>query len=314
VKKMEVKSIGIVGTGVIGASWAAFYLSRGFDVLATDPADGAERRLRDLVASYWPTLEQLGLSRGASQDRLTFGTDISKILSGVDFVQENGPERLDIKRDLIANIDAALPDHAIIATSSSGILISSIQDAAKHPERVVLGHPFSPPHLIPLVEVLGGNLTSKDAVERTLAFYASIGKKPIHIRREIKGHVTNRLQAAIWQEAFWLVEQGIATVADIDTAISHGPGLRWALLGAFLNLEIAGGSGGLAHLLEHLGPPMESWWTDLKTVHLSDELNQKAVDETKEYLKPYDFAETVKQRDDILVKLLGMKAAANQLP
>jgi carnitine 3-dehydrogenase len=311
---MEVKSIGIVGTGVIGASWTAFYLARGFDVLATDPADGAEGRLRDLVASYWPTLKQLGLSRGASQDRLTFGTDISKILSGVDFVQENGPERLDIKRDLIANIDAAIPDHAIIATSSSGILISSIQEAAKHPERVLLGHPFSPPHLIPLVEVLGGNLTSKDAVERTLAFYASIGKKPIHIRREIKGHVTNRLQAAIWQEAFWLVEQGIATVADIDTAISHGPGLRWALLGAFLNLEIAGGSGGLAHLLEHLGPPMESWWTDLKTVHLSDELNQKAIDETKEYLKPYDFAETVKQRDDILVKLLGMKAAANQLP
>jgi carnitine 3-dehydrogenase len=311
---MEVKSIGIVGTGVIGASWAAFYLSRGFDVRATDPADGAEGRLRDLVAGYWPTLEQLGLTKGASQDRLTFGTDISKILSGVDFVQENGPERLDIKRDLIAHIDAATPDHAIIATSSSGILISSIQDAAKHPERVVLGHPFSPPHLIPLVEVLGGKLTSNDAVERTLAFYASTGKKPIRIRREIKGHVTNRLQAAIWQEAFWLVEQGIATVADIDTAISHGPGLRWALLGAFLNLEIAGGPGGLAHLLEHLGPPMESWWTDLKTVHLSDELNQKAVDETKEYLKPYDFAATVKQRDDILVKLLGMKAAADQLP
>ena len=159
---MEVKSIGIVGTGVIGASWAAFYLSRGFDVRATDPADGAEGRLCDLVASYWPTLEQLGLSRGASRDRLTFGTDISKVLSGVDFVQENGPERLDIKRDLIANIDAAIPDHAIIATSSSGILISSIQDAAKHPERVVLGHPFSPPHLIPLVEVLGGKLTSND--------------------------------------------------------------------------------------------------------------------------------------------------------
>ena len=259
-------------------------------------------------------LIELGLTKGASQDRLTFGTDISEILSGVDFVQENGPERLDIKRDLIARIDAAVPDHTIIATSSSGILISSIQDAAKHPERVVLGHPFSPPHLIPLVEVLGGKLTSNDAVERTLAFYASTGKKPIRIRREIKGHVTNRLQAAIWQEAFWLVEQGIATVADIDTAISHGPGLRWALLGAFLNLEIAGGSGGLAHLLEHLGPPMESWWTDLKTVHLSSELNQRAVDETKEYLKPYDFAATVKQRDDILVKLLGMKAAANQLP
>src|SRR5260370_23953176 len=173
---MEVKSIGIVGTGVIGASWAAFYLPRGFDVRATDPADGAEGRLRDLVASYWPTLEQLGLTRGASQDRLTFGTDISKILSGVDFVQENGPERLDIKRGLIAHIDAAAPDHAIIATSSSGILISSIQDAAKHPERVVLGHPFSPPHLIPLVEVLGGKLTSEQYITQAIPSYPIIAK------------------------------------------------------------------------------------------------------------------------------------------
>jgi carnitine 3-dehydrogenase len=311
---MNVKSVGIVGTGVIGASWAAFFLARGFDVRATDPAEGAEGKLRKLVADYWPTLQELGVSKNATPDRLKFDKDLKKILAGVDFVQENGPERLDIKRELIANIDAAVPDHAIIATSSSGILITSIQDAAKHPERVLLGHPFSPPHLIPLVEVLGGKLTSDDAVKQAIAFYASVGKKPIHIRREIKGHVTNRLQAALWQEALWLVEQGIATVADIDTAISYGPGLRWGLLGPFLNLEIAGGAGGLAHLLEHLGPPMESWWTDLKPVHLTEELNKKAVNETKEYLKPYAFDVTVKQRDEILIKLLQMKAAANQLP
>jgi carnitine 3-dehydrogenase len=313
-KEMEVKTVGVVGTGVIGASWTAFYLARGFDVRATDPADGAEGRLRELVASYWPTLERLGLSSTASQKRLTFSKNVAEVLSGVDFVQENGPERLDLKRQLIASIDAAIPDHAIIATSSSGILISSIQDAAKHPERVVLGHPFSPPHIIPLVEVLGGKLTSPDAVARTIAFYASIGKKPIHIHREIKGHITNRLQAALWQEALWLVEQGIASVADIDTAISYGPGLRWGLLGPFLNLEIAGGSGGLAHVLEHLGPPMESWWTDLKTVHLSPELNKKAVAETKEYLKPYSFDETVQQRDEILISLIQMKAKAKQIP
>jgi carnitine 3-dehydrogenase len=311
---MNVKSVGIVGTGVIGASWAAFFLARGFDVRATDPAEGAEGKLRKLVADYWPTLQELGVSKNATPDRLKFDKDLKKILAGVDFVQENGPERLDIKRELIANIDAAVPDHAIIATSSSGILITSIQDAAKHPERVLLGHPFSPPHLIPLVEVLGGKLTSDDAVKQAIAFYASVGKKPIHIRREIKGHVTNRLQAALWQEALWLVEQGIATVADIDTGISYGPGLRWGLLGPFLNLEIAGGAGGLAHLLEHLGPPMESWWTDLKPVHLTAELNKKAVNETKEYLKPYSFDVTVKQRDEILIKLLQMKAAANQLP
>ena len=162
--------------------------------------------------------------------------------------------------------------------------------------------------------LLGGALTSPDAIQKAIAFYASVGKKPIHINREIKGHVTNRLQAALWQEALWLVEQGIASVADIDTAISYGPGLRWGLLGPFLNLEIAGGSGGLAHVLEHLGPPMESWWTDLKPVNLSAHLSSKAVAETKEYLKPYSFDETVKQRDEILIKLIQMKAAASDIP
>ena len=311
---MTIKSVGIVGTGVIGASWAAFFLARGFDVRASDPADGAEEKLRSLVKSYWPALEQLGLSAGASQDRLVFDANVEKAVEGVDFVQENGPERLDIKRGLIAKIDAAVSDQTIIATSSSGILISTIQDAAKHPERIVLGHPFSPPHLIPLVEVLGGKLTSPEAVQKTIAFYSEVGKKPIHIRREIKGHVTNRLQAALWQEALWLVEQDIASVADVDTAISYGPGLRWGLLGPFLNLEIAGGSGGLAHVLEHLGPPMESWWTDLKPVHLNEALDKKAVAETKDYLKPFDFEETVRQRDDILIKVLQMKASASQLP
>jgi len=311
---MNIKSVGIVGTGVIGASWAAFFLARGFDVRATDPAPGAEQKLRELIASYWPTLQELVIAESASQNRLVFEKNIQKALEGVDFVQENGPEQLDIKRDLIAKIDAAIAEDVIIATSSSGILISSIQDAAKHPERVLLGHPFSPPHLIPLVEVLGGKLTSEEYIKEAISFYSRVGKKPIRIRREIKGHVTNRLQAALWQEAFWLVEQGIATVADIDTAISYGPGLRWGLLGPFLNLEIAGGAGGLAHVLEHLGPPMESWWMDLQHVHLSQDLNKKAVGETKEYLKPYSFDETVKQRDEILIKVLKMKAAAKQLP
>jgi 3-hydroxyacyl-CoA dehydrogenase len=310
----EVKRVGIVGTGVIGASWAAYYLARGLDVGATDPADGAEGRLRKLVAEYWPALEQAGLTSGASRERLTFSRNLEGAVRGAEFIQENGPERLDVKRDLIAKIDAAASSEALIATSSSGILISSIQDAARHPERVVLGHPFSPPHLIPLVEVVGGKLTSPGAIGRALSFYTSIGKKPIHVRQEAKGHVANRLQAALWREAFSLVDRGVATVADIDTVISHGPGLRWALLGPFLNLEIAGGSGGLAYVLEHLGPPMESWWNDLGPVRLSDELVSKAVDQVRDMLNSYSFDETVRQRDDILVKLLALKAKANQLP
>ena len=311
---MDVKKVGIVGTGVIGASWAAHFLAHGLDVQATDPANGAERLLRHTVDTYWPTLEKIGLKPGASRDRLRFSADLRKSLDGVDFVQENGPERLETKRELIAAIDAAISPSAIIATSSSGILVSSIQDAARHPERVVLGHPFSPPHLIPLVEVLGGKLTSNTAVEDAIAFYAAVGKKPIHIRREVKGHVANRLQAALWQEALYMVEHGVATVTDIDTAISHGPGLRWALLGPFLNLEVAGGDGGLAHVLQHLGPPMESWWSDLKPVHLTAEISAKAVAQVKDYLKPYSFDETVRERDDILIKLLALKAAAHELP
>jgi 3-hydroxyacyl-CoA dehydrogenase len=310
----EVKRVGIVGTGVIGASWAAYYLARGLDVGATDPADGAEGRLRKQVDEYWPALRKAGLTSGASQERLTFSSHLEGAVRGAEFIQENGPERLDVKRDLIAKIDAAASSEALIATSSSGILISSIQDAARHPERVVLGHPFSPPHLIPLVEVVGGKLTSPDAVERALAFYTSIGKKPIHVRREARGHVANRLQAALWREAFSLVDRGVATVADIDTAISHGPGLRWALLGPFLNLEVAGGSGGLACVLEHLGPPMEGWWNDLGSVQLGDELVRKVVGQVTDMLKSYSFDETVRQRDDILVKLLAMKAKADQLP
>jgi carnitine 3-dehydrogenase len=310
----EVKRVGIVGTGVIGASWAAYYLARGLDVSATDPADRAEGKLRRLVDEYWPALEQAGLTSGASRERLTFSRDLEGAVRDAEFIQENGPERLDVKRDLIVKIDAPVSSDALIATSSSGILISSIQDAARHPERVVLGHPFSPPHLIPLVEVVGGKLTSPGAIGRALSFYTSIGKKPIRLRREARGHVANRLQAALWREALSLVDRGVATVADIDTAISHGPGLRWALLGPFLNLEIAGGSGGLAHVIEHLGPPMESWWNDLGPVQLSDELVRKAVNQVQDMLKSYSFDETVRQRDEILVKLLALKAKANQLP
>src|SRR5258707_14296323 len=204
--------IGVVGTGVIGAGWAAYFLARGFDVAATDPADGAEKRLRTLVDEFWPALERVGRAEGASRSRLRFDPDVTRAVEGCAFIQENGPERVDVKRNLLARISAVAPSDSLIATSSSGILISDIQDAAASPERVLLGHPFNPPHLIPLVEVVGGRQTSEDAIKKALTFYESIGKKPIHIRREVKGHVANRLQAALWREAFHLVEQGIGAV------------------------------------------------------------------------------------------------------
>jgi carnitine 3-dehydrogenase len=269
--------IGVVGTGVIGASWAAYFLAKGFDVAASDPADGAEKRLRTLVDGFSAALERVGLAAGASIDRLRFDPDIMRAIEGCAFVQENGPERIDVKRHLLAKISGAITPDSLIATRSSGILISDIQDAAAHPERVVLGHPFNPPHLMPLVEVVGGRLTSEDTVKKTLAFYASIGKKPIHIRREVRGRVANRLQASLRREALYLVAQGIASVDDVDTVIAHGPGLRWALFGPSLNIHLSGGAGGIAHALEHLGPSIESCCRDLCNVTLNEELNGAIV-------------------------------------
>ena len=306
--------IAIVGTGVIGASWAAYFLARGFSVSATDPADGAEARLRSLVDEFWPALARVGLAEGASRDPLSFDPDLSRAVEGCDFVQENGPERVDLKRDLLAQISATAPRDALIATSSSGILISDIQDAAEYPQRVLLGHPFNPPHLIPLVEVVGGRLTSPEAIQRALAFYAAIGKKPIHIRREVKGHVANRLQAALWREAFYLVDQGVASIADIDTAIAHGPGLRWALLGPFLNLHLSGGAQGIGHVIDHLGPPMESWWRDLGDLSFTPKVRTEAVEGVAAELSGRDLAALTAARDDILIKLLALKSDAAQLP
>ncbi len=306
--------IAVVGTGVIGASWAAYFLAKGFDVATTDPADGAEKRLRMLIDASWPALERVGLAEGASRSRLRFDRDIRRAVEGCAFIQENGPERVDVKRDLLAKISSVVPSDSLIATSSSGILISDIQDAAAFPERVFLGHPFNPPHLMPLVEVVGGRLTSEVAVEKALAFYRSIGKKPIHIRREVKGYLANRLQAALWREAFYLVQQGIASVEDVDTAIAHGPGLRWALLGPFLNLHLSGGAGGIAHVLEHFGPPIESWWRDLGNVTLNEELNRAIARGVTEELGDVDLADLTSQRDDALLALLQLKADTDRLP
>jgi 3-hydroxyacyl-CoA dehydrogenase len=309
-----IKTIAVVGCGVIGSGWATYYLAKGFDVIATDPAAGAETSLRRTVAEYWPAVERIGLNHGASPERLTFETNAAKAAERADFIQENGPERIEIKRRLIAELDAAAPTHALIASSSSGILISDFQEAALHPERVLLGHPFNPPHLIPLVEVVGGKLTSMEAIRRALEFYTAIGKKPIYIRREMKGHVANRLQAALWREAFYLVNQGVVSVSEIDTAIANGPGLRWALLGPFLNLHLSGGNGGIRHMLEHLGPPIESWWRDLGDISITPEVVEELADGVDAELEPFDFLRTIEQRDDLLLRLLELKRERDQLP
>ena len=298
--------VAVVGTGVIGASWAAHFLANGLDVVATDPAPGAEERLRADVAAHWPVLQPVA---GASPDRLTFTPDPAAAAAEADFVQENGPEREDVKHALYAALDEAARPDVVLASSSSGMLPTVIaRGCPRHPERVVIGHPFNPPHLIPLVEVVPGEKTDEETVERALAFYTAVGKKPIRLRQELPGHVANRLQAALWQEAYSLVERGVATVADIDTAISHGPGLRWAVIGPFLTQHLSGGPGGIAHNLEHLGPPIEAWWRDLGQVTLTPELNAKLVSGVDDELAGIDPAELVARRDAVLTTLLAAKA------
>jgi carnitine 3-dehydrogenase len=301
-----VRRVAVVSTGVIGASWAAHFLARGLDVVATDPAPGAEERLRADVGAHWRSVTPV---EGASPDRLAFTPDMAEAVADADFVQENGPEREDVKHALFAALDAAARSDVVLASSSSGLLPSAIaRGAPEHPERVLVGHPFNPPHLIPLVEVVPGEKTSDEAVEKAMAFYAAVGKRPIRVRREVPGHIANRLQAALWQEAYSLVDRGVASVADIDTAIANGPGLRWAVLGPFLNQDLSGGPGGIAHVLEHLGPPTEKWWRDLRSVTLTPELVAKLVEGVDDELAGVDRAALVARRDAVLRALLAAKA------
>ena len=308
--------VAIVGTGVIGGSWATAFLARGMDVVASDPAPNAEAELRKIVAAQWIAMKQIGLTPGASQERLTFAASPEEAVADAGFVQENGPERLDIKRDLFRRLDGAAPADAPLATSTSSIMVSQFQDACgKHPERVVLGHPFNPPHLIPLVEVGGGTQTSPEAVAKALAFYHAMGKHPIHLRREIMGHVANRLQAALWQEAFNLVKAGVASVADVDAAIAHGPGLRWSLLGPFMNFHLSGGEGGIGALFgKPLWQATEGMWRDLGSVTVDIDLGARVVAGVNDELGDRDLADVIRQRDDVLVKLLKMKSEQSALP
>jgi carnitine 3-dehydrogenase len=269
-----IRRIAIVGTGVIGASWAAQYLARGFDVVATDPAPNAEANLRKYVRDAWKEVTAIGLSSGASLERLTFTPNMTEALAKADFVQENAPERPDFKIKLFADMDAATPVDSLIASSSSGIIMSVIQAKCNHPERCVIGHPFNPPHIVPLVEVVGGSKTAPEAVQRAIEFYASIGKKPIHLHKELVGHVANRLQAAVYREISYLISQGVLSVADADDAVSWGPGLRWGVMGPSLQWHLGGGAGGIKHFMEHLMGPLEGMWKTLGNPEVTPALKQ----------------------------------------
>jgi 3-hydroxyacyl-CoA dehydrogenase len=305
----QIKNVAIVGTGVIGASWAALYLARGLNVTATDPAPNAEANLRRYVDAAWKDLTAIGLSPNASREHLQFTADMKKALSDADLVQENGPERQDFKIKLFADMDDATPLDSIIASSSSGLTMSVMQSACKHPERCVIGHPFNPPHVVPLVEVVAGAKTSPQTVERAISFYASIGKKPIHVRKEVVGHVANRLQAALYREVVHLIEQGVLDVADADAAVCWGPGLRWGVMGPNLLFHLGGGQGGIHHFMDHLSGPVATWWKDLGTItEFSPEVKQMIIEGVQSEAGSRSIQELERERDTMLLELLATRA------
>ena len=298
--------LAVIGAGVIGSGWAARALARGMDVSAWDPAPGAEARLRAAVANAWPALERMGLARGASRRRLTFASDLSSAVRDADFVQESSPEDERLKRSLLADIDAAARPNVVIASSSSGLLPTRIQARCRHPERVLIGHPFNPVYLLPLVEVVAGKRTKPAAVKRASAFYRRLRMRPLEVHHEIAGYIADRLQEALWREALHLVADGIATTQEIDDAIVYGPGLRWAFMGTFLVFHLAGGDGGMRHMLEQFGPALKLPWTKLRAPDLTTELARRVVNGTKSQANGRSIKELERWRDDRLIRIMSV--------
>jgi len=303
-----IRRIAIIGTGVIGASWTALFLSKGLQVVATDVAPNAEAALRKFVETAWPALKRLGLSPGASQSNLKFTAALPEAVAGADLIQENGPERIDFKQKLYGQLDQLLPPAVIIASSSSGLTMSEIQKgAASHPERCVIAHPFNPPHLIPLVEIVGGAKTSEETIRQAAEFYTSIGQRTVRLNKEMPGHVANRLQAALAREVYYLVAEGIVSAADVDTALSWGPGLRWAIMGNMMLNHLGGGRGGIEHFFQQFAGPTTAWWKTLGSPVLTPEVQKKLIDSVHAEIGSRTIAELEAERDEVLLGLIALR-------
>ncbi len=300
-------TIAIIGAGTIGASWTALFLAAGYRVRVYDPDPEADSKLRAFVGRAWQDLVALGRAAAEGLDealkRIESCETPEEAVTDADFVQENAPERLEAKQALLARIEAVLQPDTLIASSTSGLMPSNIQARMSHPERLLVGHPFNPPHLLPLVEIVPGRKTSAEAVEAAMAFYRATGKYPIRLRKEVPGHIANRLQAALFREAVHLVAEGVADLDDIDAAVVQGPGQRWAIMGQCLTFHLAGGEGGIAQFLDHLGPAVQSWWDDLG----APDVDNRTVEVLKDGLsaeKYGDHAALVKWRDEKLLRQL----------
>jgi len=299
-----VQTVAVVGTGVIGAGWAAHFLRMGYDVVAWDPGSGAAERLAAFVERAWPVLERLGLRPPAAADRLRFAGSLAEAAGDAEFVQESGPELLDVKVALLAELDAVTPPGIVIGSSTSGLMMSDMAAQTRAPGRFVVGHPFNPPYLIPLVEIVGGRGTDPAAVAWAERFYTHAGKVCLTMGSEVPGFVGNRLQEALWREALHMIDSGQATIQQIDDSITYGPGLRWALMGPMLTFHLAGGQGGMAHMLDHFGPALLQPWTRLAAPELTPRLRDLIVAGVSESVGDASVQELERQRDDFLADLL----------
>jgi carnitine 3-dehydrogenase len=297
--------VAALGGGLIGRSWTALFLAAGKDVAVYDPAPGVEAHVRASVDEAWPVLRQLGLTSTASpESELMFCTDPREAVEGAQFVQESIPERMPLKHALYAAIEDALGPSTVVATSASGLTLGELQAAWRDPRQFVLGHPFNPPHLIPLVEVMGNERTSPEAVDAARSFYESIGKVTIEVKREVPGHVANRLQAALWREAIHLVNEGVASVEDVDLAVSSGPGLRWAVMGP-TQLFHLGADNGLAQFCEHYADSFNRWWDDLGAPHLDDDTIKRLVDGLSSVTDKNSYDELAARRTALLTAVVA---------
>ena len=304
----NVERVAVIGTGVIGSGWAAHFLRQGLDVMAFDPAAGAEARLRAFLEDVWPTMVRLGLKDGAAPERLTFAGNLAAAVAQAQFVQENAPEKAEIKMEVLAEIDRHAPAECVIASSTSGYPMTLLQQGCGRPERTVVGHPFNPPYVIPLVEVVGGEKTDPAVVEWAVAFYTHVGKYALKMSREVPGFVANRVQEALWREALHMINEGMATVEEIDAAVTYGPGLRWAIMGPLLTFHLAGGAGGMGHMLDHFDPGVFESWTKLKAPPITAELRQKLVDGCVQEADGRSIRQLEQERDACLIAIMDALA------
>ncbi len=299
----DIRRVASIGAGPIGGGWAAYFMARGYDVAIYLHAADEEAPLRRLIDTAWPSLEAIGLADGASPDRLRLTTDLADAVADAEFVQESTPENLALKQAIYARLGEVVPADVVIASSTSGFMMSDIQARCPTPERTVVGHPFNPPYLMPLVEVAGGARTAPDTVAWVADFYRACGKSPLVMDKEVPGFVATRLQEALWREALHMVANGEATVEQIDQAVVNGPGPRWAFMGPCMTFHVGGGEGGMAYTLDQFGPALKFPWTRLEAPELTADLRDRMVAGCDRMAAGRDFATLSREMNTGLVAI-----------